>query len=111
MASYLIEEEYNPKTGVIEKIYHDPETDTLTVNTSVDVTKLLEKNNQERLSSNNGFTQSRDFRKIAELDMATVHRLLIEHNIDVNKPEDMPRLKQWLRDRDNRNFTTVEGKF
>lgn len=98
--------------GTINRYFYDDETDALIVNSTFQNTNLLiEQNKQARNYGNNGFNKSRSMRKIAELDPVTIHKLLVEHHIDVYNQEDMPRLKKWLRDRDNRAFVTVDGRF
>lgn len=73
-----------------------------------DLSQLLENNKRLRNNGTNGFTKERDLRHIAELDMLTVMKLRKELNIDVFNPDDMPRLKQWLRS--NPAFLTVDGR-
>ncbi|MGJ0430871.1 hypothetical protein [Methylobacter sp.] len=97
--------------GVIEEAHYDYSTGILHLRNAVDLSGLMEHNLQLRNSENNGFTRDRGLRHIAELDMVTVEKLLTEHGIDVFNPEHMPRLKMWLRDRDNRGFVTCSGKF
>jgi len=95
--------------GIITKTYYDQSTATFTDSMSVDLKDLMVRNQYERNSSSNGFTKEGDMRKIAELDMLTVHKLKSEFNIDVFNNDDMPRLKRWLKD--NRGFMTVNGGF
>jgi hypothetical protein len=91
--------------GVFEDSYYDDSTNKIHVKQVANISDLLERNKYERDYSNNGFTKERDMRKIAELDMLTVQKLKTEHNIDVFNNDDMPRLKQWLKE--NRGFMTV----
>lgn len=91
--------------GIVTKSYYD--NGLIRERSFADISDLLERNLYERNNSNNGFTKEGDMRKIAELDMLTVHRLKTEFNIDVFNNEDMPRLKKWLKD--NRAFMTVNG--
>ena len=108
MALQLIDRDINAN-GSVDNYFYDAERDAIVVNTECNVTALLDKNNQERNDGSNGYTASRDLRKIAEIDAVTILRLLTDFNIDVYNKEDMPRLKKWLRDRDNRGFTTVRA--
>lgn len=104
---YLNSDVYS--NGVIELNYFDADTGNLVVHTKYDATQLMERQKQKRNSGFNGYTNSRDFREIAEIDDVTIYKLLVEHNIDVNKKEDMPRLKKWLKERDNKGFLSVDG--
>ncbi|WAK01867.1 hypothetical protein [Methylobacter sp. YRD-M1] len=110
MAFELFDTEYTPD-GTINQYFYDEDQDVMVINTISDITGLLERNKQIRNNGSNGFNKTRTARLIADIDATTYHRLLVEHHIDVLNKEDRPRLKKWLRDRDNRAFTTVDGKF
>ena len=112
MALKHLETTFNRQTGVGEELYYDADTDLFYENKIVDISGLMA-NNQILRNNTNGFShdKERSMRHIAELDMVTVSKLKLEHNIDVFNKDDMPRLKQWLRDRDNRGFVTCSGKF
>lgn len=71
---------------------------------TADISNLLKQNKLKR-DYTDGYTDSRDMRQLAELDMLTVFKLKSEHNIDVWNPDDMPRLKKWLKE--NPAFMTV----
>lgn len=110
MALSFMEREITPE-GTIHDYYYDTDRDGVVVNSSYNVDKLFEQNLQSRNSGTNGFNKERDVRKIAELDSVTIHKLLVEHNIDVFNKDDMPALKKWLRQSENSKFRTVHGRF
>ena len=93
------------KDGIITHNFTDGER--IYERNVLDITSLLEENKRKRNESNNGFTDDRGLRHIAELDMVTVHKLKVEHNIDVFNNDDMPRLKKWLKE--HPAFMTVNG--
>lgn len=108
MALHFLESQLS--AGGVDEYYYDDETGNLIVHSFTNNTALMEKNKISR-DNTNGFNKTKTMREIADIDLVTCHRLLVEHNIDVNNPEDMPRLKAWLRERDNRGFVTCSGKF
>lgn len=107
----LKDTEFNRNTGVLETTAL--EDGKLVNHLQADITSLIEKNQQAYNSGNNGFTKERNMRQLAELDMVTVQRLLVEHGIDVFSPDPdhMKRLKKWLKDPANKHFRTAHGQF
>ncbi len=112
MAVKHLETTFDHQTQTGEQLFYNSDTGMMYENKVADLTTLMDHNAILR-NNTNGFSHDKDrsFRHIAEIDMVTVQKLLLEHNIDVFNKDDMPRLKQWLRDRDNRGFVVCSGKF
>lgn len=110
MAYELIDRDIHAN-GVIDNYFYDADIESLVVHTTYETDALMDANTAARNDGSNGFNKARDCRKIAELDPVTIHKLLVEENIDVFNPADNQRLLAWLRNRDNRGFTTVSGRF
>lgn len=107
----LFEKEFDPFTGAV-KSTHVSEDGTVTQSSVIDLSHLLDKNKDDRNAGTNGFSQSRNMRKIAEIDVVTQLKLLKDHNIDMSRwnEEDQKRFKQWLSQSENAYFRTYSGK-
>jgi len=106
----LFGRELNLGTGAIDETYVD-NNGNVTDRSIINNDALMEQNLQDRLADNNGFSQSRNLRKIAEIDAVTQLKLLNEHNIDFNRwnYEDQTAFKKWLKQPDNAYFRTYSG--
>jgi hypothetical protein len=107
----LFEKEFDQFTGAVKSTYAS-EDGTVTQRSVIDLSHLLDKNKEDRNAGNNGFSQSHNLRKIAEIDPVTQLKLLKDHNIDMCRwnEEDQKRFKKWLSQSENAYFRTYSGK-
>lgn len=106
----MIGKEIDPFTGVVEQFYADHNGNYATRNV-INNDALIEQNLQERNSGTNGFSKTRNLRKIAEIDIITQMKLLTDHNIDLARwnIDDQTNFKKWLAQSDNAYFRTYNG--
>lgn len=102
-----------PKLDSGRRQFHwDGGEQAFTITRSLDVTALLDQNAAERNHGSDGYTPSRDLRKIASIDVVTLDRWAQEDGLPV------PWLRLpgaefavWVKRklRDHTKFLTVEG--
>ena len=99
--------------GVQSFAHVDETTGAITVENRVDVDPLLDQNT--RLANDwDGYSASREMRVLADIDMVTIQKWLVEENLDIfqfNKdPEVKRRVLRKLRDPDFRKLRCSSGK-
>jgi len=99
--------EFDPLTGVKTDFIWNPgatsSKDGFTIETSQDVTQIIEKN-KKQLASVDRHQKHGEWSKIASIPLSIYFELKKEGVID-----DRKRFKKWLNDPDNRYFRTREG--
>ena len=110
-----------PKRSVVSQISQDGpvqihhhhtshgEDGQFTIETVQDVSPILNANVAEMNSGNDGYTPSRDLRKVASIPLIEVHRLL-QQGIDIFKEADWPKIAAKLDDPEWSKFRTSPGK-
>jgi hypothetical protein len=88
--------------------YYDDVNKTRTVETIHDVTAILENNKEQRLSGHDGYSPSRELRKVASIPLGAVNQLY-QMGIDVMKDEDWPKVAALLDSKDYEAWRTSNG--
>jgi hypothetical protein len=109
MAYELLGTEFNP-LGYVEMTYYDDDTKKLTVITKSDVSTLMDKQKEKRNSGVNGWSESRDFREVMEVDFVTLEWLKQTKGLDYMNPDHGKAIKKFFTQRDYKNFLSVDGK-
>lgn len=96
------------KDGPVEVFHTDASTGDAFFETIQDVSPIL-KANQEEFKSGDGYSSSRDLKKVASIPLIEVHKLLQE-GIDIYDANDWPKIAAKLDDPDWLKFRTSPGK-
>jgi len=96
--------------GAPIQVYHeDSMGEKIAIETVQDVSPILEANAQEYNSGHDGYTPSRDMRKVAEIPLVEVQRLMQE-GINIFDRGDWPKIAAKLDDPDWQKFRTAPGR-
>ncbi|HEY3812855.1 MAG TPA: hypothetical protein VGL66_06485 [Caulobacteraceae bacterium] len=76
---------------------------------TTDVTPMLERNKQ-MANANDGYSPSRELRRVASIPFAIVHKILAEEGIDILDPRHSDRLVKLLNDPDFAHLRTAPGR-
>lgn len=107
-----------PKRSVLNEIakdvpvqvfHDDPSSGQYTVQTIQDVGPILEANVAEMNSGNDGYTPSRDLRKVASIPLIEVQRLM-QQGINIYNPGDWDKIAAKLDSPDWLKFRTAPGR-
>ncbi len=90
--------------GVVTNALYEEAEDALHVETVQDVEPILD-HNKRLMTMNDGYSPSRDLRRVASIPNVIWERLMREGIAD-----DPKALKRWLNDPDNRYFRTAPGR-
>lgn len=98
------------QTPKVQMVEHQDEyifdAGKLIIRTSVDVEPLIEEIQAEKNENPNGFSKSRNWRKIGSLPMIIIEKWLREKGIDLMKPGNEKYVKQALNEMTK--FRTVD---
>lgn len=93
-------------TQVIREIYD--ELDGVVVRATQDVTPILDYNKAAQNDGTNGYTPSRDLRKIATVPNIIIEKWLNDHGVDVFNRDHAKKVKQLLNSSDYAYLRTVQ---
>lgn len=88
--------------------HYDDVNETSTIETVHDVTAILEDNREQRLSGHDGYSPSRELRKVASIPLGAVNQLY-RMGIDVMKDEDWPKVAALLDSSEYEAWRTANG--
>ena len=80
-----------------------------TVVSTTDVAAMLERNKQ-MVSANDGYSPSREMRRVASIPFAIVHKILSEEGVNILDPANVDRLARLLNDPDYAYLRTAPGR-
>lgn len=92
-------------TEVIREIYD--ELDGVVVRATQDVTPILDYNKAAQNDGTNGYTPSRDLRKIATIPNIWIEDMMNKHGIDFFNRDHWPKIRQLLKSSDYAHLRTV----
>jgi hypothetical protein len=95
--------------GGAEYFNFDPDTNIATVRRVVDVEPRIEANKKLQTHTD-GYTPSRDLRRVASIPNAIIHKWLVEEGIDIHDRNHWPAIKRKLNSSDWRWLRTSEGQ-
>lgn len=92
----------------ISQEFYDRDTDTLRIQHVEDVEPLLDENAAIRNSGMNGFSPSRNWRKIGSIPCVVVEKILREHGVNImdGSPEAQKYVRRFLEN--NKKLMTVD---
>ena len=88
--------------------YYDDVDDRFVIKSTQDVEPILRSNIDEQNDSNNGFTPSRDMRKIAEIPLVVVEQWL-KDGVNIFDKNHEKEVKRRLRSSEWRHLKTCSG--
>lgn len=94
--------------GPVDVFHEDAATGDSIIETVQDVEPILKANVQE-YNQGDGYSQSRELRKVASIPMIEVHKLL-QQGINIFDKADWPKIAAKLDDPDWLKFRTAPGK-
>ena len=106
-----------PDRGVLNQIskgapvtvfHEDSMGENVTIETFQDIEPVLKANAAEYNSGNDGYTPSRDMRKVAEIPLIEVQRLM-QQGINIFDRNDWPKIAAKLDDPEWLKFRTAPG--
>lgn len=101
------------KDGVASTFHYDEMTDTAHIRRTQDVEPILD-NNKRLQTFNDGYTPSRDMKRIASIPLVICERWIKEDGVNwlaLPKKEKGEYLRRKLNDPDNRHLRTSGGVF
>lgn len=94
--------------GPVDTHFYDPVTDETTVQTVHECSAILEDNKDQRLSGHDGYSPSRELKKVASIPMGAVHELY-QKGIDIFDENDWPQIARMLDSNEWEQFRTSHG--
>ena len=98
------------KDGPVTVFHEDALTGNIGIETVQNVTPILEANVADYNSGNDGYTPSRDMRKVASIPLVEVHRMMREEGISIFDRGAWPKIAAKLDDPDWLKFRTAPGQ-
>ncbi len=96
-------------TATGARLYWRPEADgSATVIRRTDVAPILERNKQ-LATANDGFSPSRELRRVASIPFALIHKWLVEEGWNALDPACADKLRAKLNDPEWRHVRTAPG--
>lgn len=95
--------------GKAERFHYDEVEDTVTIETVQDVTPILKANEIMRNSGEDGYSASRNMRRVAQIPMVIVDELY-RQGINIFDQNDWPKWAHKLDDPDWAKFRTAPGR-
>ena len=98
------------KDGPVTVFHEDRSTGDIGIETVQNVDPILAANVADYTSGNDGYTPSRDLRKVASIPLVEVHRMMREEKISIFDRNDWPKIAAKLDDLDWLKFRTAPGR-
>jgi hypothetical protein len=83
--------------------------DDFTIVRTQDVEPILDRNKALQNHGHNGWTNSRNFRHVAEIPLAIAEKWMNEHGVDVFNPDHKPAVRRLLNSSDWSYLRTAGG--
>lgn len=93
----------------VDTHFYDDVTDERTILTVQNVDAILDNNQAQMNSGHDGYTPSRDLKKVASIPLVIANELL-KKGINIMLPEDWPKIASMLDSKDWEKFRTATGK-
>jgi len=98
------------KDGPVTVFHEDRSTGDVVIETAQNVAPVLAANAADYTSGHDGYTPSRDMRKVASIPLVEVHRLMREDGISIFDRNDWPKIAAKLDDPNWIKFRTAPGR-
>ncbi len=102
--------DHDPATNATEFFHYDESTGDFAIETVSDVGPILEANKRQ-WNDGDGYTPSREMRKIASIPLVILEKWKNELGIDWNNKNHAPAIRRLLNDPDWRYLRTAPGCF
>lgn len=100
---------HDPQLGLTEAFHVGPDGD-FAIQTFGDVQPILDFN-KEMANSGDGYTPSRDMRRIASIPLVILEKWKNEMGVDIFNKDHARKIRQLLNDPDWRYLRTSPGRF
>lgn len=100
--------DYDHETNQTEFFHYDEGTGDFAIETIQNVEPIIE-NNKRQYNDGDGYTPSRDMRKVASIPLIVLEMWKNEKGINWMDKNDWPKIKQLLNDPDWRYLRTAPG--
>jgi hypothetical protein len=97
------------KDGIVQVFHESQSGEEITIESFQDVTPILEANAKDYLSGHDGYSPSRDWKKVASIPVIEVHRML-QNGINIFDRNDWPKVAAKLDDPEWSKFRTSPGR-
>lgn len=95
----------NPEQGITRTFHYDEATDEATIQTSQDVTAVVEANKRDFAAIDNKANWKGEWHHVASIPESLYFKLKAEGKLD-----DQAYMKRWLNDPENRFFRVRPGQ-
>jgi hypothetical protein len=95
----------NPDKGITRTWHFNPDTEETTIQTSQDVTAVVEANKRDFAAIDNKANWQGEWHHVASIPESLYYKLKAEGKLD-----DQAYMKKWLNDPDNRFFRVRPGQ-
>lgn len=99
----------DPLTGAVETFHYDETTHDITIQTSNDVQPVIDDNKRMLNDGTDGYTPSRDMKRVASIPMEVLMAWKQKYGVDVMRREHEPLLRRLLNDPDWKYLRTAPG--
>lgn len=99
---------HDPAYGLTEAFHSFG--DEMAIETFSDIQPIID-NNKRLANDGDGFSKTREFRRIASIPLVVVEKWLREYGVDVFNKDHQKKVRQLLNDPDNRFLRTSPGRF
>ena len=96
--------------GGVDNFIYDEANDASIIQSSYDLTDILENNKKLYNDTNNGWSLSREMKHVAEIPLAIAEKWLIEDGIDIMKKDHWGAIRRKLNDPEYRYLRTSSGR-
>lgn len=100
--------DHDPELNQTEFFHYDESTGDFAIETRQDVAPILD-NNKRQWNDGDGYTPSREMRKIAEIPLVVLEKWKNELGIDWTNKNHAPAVRRLLNDPDWRYLRTAPG--
>lgn len=101
---------FDPALGMADAFHYDNSADKFAVETRQDVEPIIE-NNKKLANLNDGFTPSREMRRIASIPLVIIEKWKTELGVDIFNKNHAQALRRLLNDPDWRYLRTSPGRY
>lgn len=101
---------HDPVYGMTEFFHYDNDTGDFSIETVQDVEPFLDANKRAQ-NNGDGFTPSRDMKRIANIPNVVIEKWLNELGVNVFDKNHEPAVRRLLNDPDWRYLRTSPGRF
>jgi hypothetical protein len=103
--------DHDPVYGMDEVFHFDEGTGDVSIESRADVEPILDNNKRLQNDGTNGFTPSRDMKRIASIPNVIIEMWRNQLGVDLFNKDHEPAIKRLLNDPDWQYLRTSHGRF